>query len=346
MTRKLAHIERVLDVQPIPNKDKIALATILGWKVIVDKNEIKKGDLVVYFEIDSLLPKEDQRFKQFEKVGYKIKTIKMAGVLSQGLAMPISKFTEIKKIKEGQDVTYLLGITKFEKYEDEKKANKNKKKNNSYLPFPNWIQKTDEERIQNMTKVLKDVEDKFYITEKLDGTSFTLFARKVQKRKYLFFKREVIEFGICTRNYQINMQKPNKDTRKYVDYVEKHDLKNKTLSLLNDKVNSVVLQGELIGPNIQQNNYKLTENKLYIFNIFINGQKIDYSLMQYFNNLFDIVPLFDRKTLKFDNIDDILNEADGNSLINKQSLREGFVIRSLNYDLSFKVISNKYLLKK
>ena len=106
--RKLASICRISDITPIEGADRIEVAHIHGWKIVVGKNEFKVGDLVVYFEIDSYLPVEPRYeflrdrcfrvFKQHEKVfreGFRIKTCKLRGVISQGLVMPLSAFPEI-----------------------------------------------------------------------------------------------------------------------------------------------------------------------------------------------------------------------------------------------------------
>ena len=54
MARKLVSIQRIIDLQPISGADKIELATVLGWKVVVSKSENHKvGDLIAYVEIDT-----------------------------------------------------------------------------------------------------------------------------------------------------------------------------------------------------------------------------------------------------------------------------------------------------
>ena len=112
--RKLASIQRILEVQDIEGKDRIGLATVLGWHVIVNKAEVKAGDLAVYFEIDSVLDKTNPVFAFMEKRNYRVKTLKMAGVVSQGLVMPLSAFPMLSNVKEGDDVTEALKVVKFE----------------------------------------------------------------------------------------------------------------------------------------------------------------------------------------------------------------------------------------
>lgn len=112
--RKLASVQRILEVQDIEGKDRIGLATVLGWHVIVNKAEVKAGDLAVYFEIDSVLDKSNPVFAFMEKRNYRVKTLKMAGVVSQGLVMPLSAFPMLSNVKEGDDVTEALKVVKFE----------------------------------------------------------------------------------------------------------------------------------------------------------------------------------------------------------------------------------------
>src|SRR5579863_8664556 len=119
MERKLASIQRVLDVQPILNADAIEVLTILGWKVVANKGEHKVGDLVVYCEVDSILP-EKPEFEFLRKNHFRIKTIKLRGQVSQGIVFPLSILpianNEIVAWYEGLDVTERLGITKYEVY--------------------------------------------------------------------------------------------------------------------------------------------------------------------------------------------------------------------------------------
>ena len=93
MERKLASIQKVLDLQPIEGADVIEVATINGWKLVVKKGEFEVGDLAVYFEIDSFLPiREEFEFlrkssykKMGDKEGFRLRTIKLRGQISQGL---------------------------------------------------------------------------------------------------------------------------------------------------------------------------------------------------------------------------------------------------------------------
>ena len=103
MERKLASVQRVKRIDPIKNRDKIAMATVLGWHVIVRKDEIKEGDLIVYIETDSILP-DTEPFKDIPEKKRRIRMRKMAGVYSQGICFPLSILPEWN-YEEGDDAT-------------------------------------------------------------------------------------------------------------------------------------------------------------------------------------------------------------------------------------------------
>ena len=200
MERKLASIKKITNIQPIEGADMIELASVGGWNVVVAKNvNHKVGDLVIYCEIDSFLPiKEEFEFlrkssykKMDEQEGFRLKTMKLRGQLSQGLILPISILnppgTNIYvESFEGLDVTEMLGIVKYEPPIPTQLAGK------VVGGFPSFIQKTDEERIQNLSNEYEHYKTnhKFFVTEKLDGTSMTVYLNEGK-------------FGVCSRNWEL-----------------------------------------------------------------------------------------------------------------------------------------------
>jgi RNA ligase (TIGR02306 family) len=188
MERKLASIQKVLDIQPIPGAEAIECLTILGWKVVAKKGEFKIGDLVVYCEVDSILPEEDE-FKFLEKVHYRIKTIKLRGQVSQGIAFPLSILDGRAELPhdphaEGDDVTELLEVTKYEPYVPAQLAGLAKGS------FPEFLHKTDETRIQAVPGVLyRHQNKKFYVTEKIDGSSMTVYLNNLEYLEFLDKRR-------------------------------------------------------------------------------------------------------------------------------------------------------------
>jgi RNA ligase (TIGR02306 family) len=196
--RKLASIQTVNAVEPIPNADAIEKIRVLGWWVVSKKGEHKPGDTIVYCEIDSLLPERPEfeflRASSFKPAradpaggpglpaGFRIKTVKLRGQVSQGICFPLSILPEVAPTEEGSDVTGLLGVLKWEPPLPVGMGGKVKGQ------FPGFLPKTDETRVQVLEPVLLRHRGKtFYVTEKLDGTSCTAFVRQG-------------EFGICSRN--------------------------------------------------------------------------------------------------------------------------------------------------
>ena len=179
--RKLASIQKIQSLSPIPDADKIELAQVLGWKVVVKKGEFQVGDLVVYCEIDSLLPKKPE-FEFLKDSNYRIRTRKMRGVISQGICFPLDvlpietkwHIEEMEKARIanihgadgaiGMDVTKELGIEKYEPPIPAELAGEAKG------ALPSFLIKTDEDRIQILPEILiKYGGLQFIATEKIDG---------------------------------------------------------------------------------------------------------------------------------------------------------------------------------
>lgn len=372
MARKLASIQKILDIQPIENADKIELATVLGWHVVVSKSENHKiGDLVCYVEIDSQCP-ETPLFEFLKERKYRVKTIKLRGQISQGLIIPLDKLPK-GNYKEGQDVTKILGITKYDpEAEKENKLIEQSMKNNknpihkklmkykwyrklyskfttpTKNGFPTWIKKTDEDRIQVLVEKFNDIiavnDTKkalyFDSTEKLDGQSATYFIKKYKKLG-LFTK---YDFGVCSRN--LRLKTPSNSS--YWTIAKKHDMEGILKDMIKKyNANSIVIQGEICGTGIQGNKYQIDGYKLFVFNLIIDNKR--YRTQEVKNILkpykIETVPILDTNVLLLPSIDEMVKNAEGKSKIYSKSDREGKVWRSCIGDLSFKVINPKFLLK-
>ena len=373
--RKLAHIERIDWLKPIKGADNIELAGVLGWQCIVKKNEFKVGDLAIYVEIDSIMPSDNPDFAFLAPKHYKIKTMKMRGVISQGIIFPLSILHNIKHYSLGDDVTDLLKIKKVEdevprRYINDpiatiKQRYKKLFKNKIFLHFmkfklfrkivqklltlkkkpknfPSWIVKTDETRLQNMPFVLDTYKDKLMVvTEKLDGTSTSFGLRKEKKRKY--------DFAVCSRNVrQANIkQKCFYDDNVYHQIACKYDIRNVLIKILERyNATTVVLQGETIGEGIQKNKYHIKGIDFYGFNLIIDNKKIDSAVAIDVMQEFGIkwVPIIDTTFKLLPTVDEMIAYADEKSNL-YDTLREGVVIRDHDNTVSFKCISNKFLLK-
>lgn len=334
MERKLASVRKISDIQSIPGADMIELAIVDGWKVVVAKNVGHKvGDMVVYCEIDSFLPiKEEFEFlrkSSYKKMsdgteGFRLRTIKLRGQVSQGLILPLKDLQLPNKdlLEVGMDVTKELGIVKYETPIPAELSGKIKGL------FPSFLRKTDEERIQNLSNEYENLKQhKFYVTEKLDGSSAT------------FYSKDGV-FGVCSRNLELL------ETEGNTFWKVARELKIEEW-LTSQDVNYSI-QGELIGEGIQGNPYKIKGQTVGFFNAF-NIDTQEYLGLEEFEKLVSsmglkIVPILDRDFTLPDTIDELLSYADEKSVLNSNFDREGVVIRSLDRKISFKVISNKFLL--
>jgi RNA ligase (TIGR02306 family) len=362
MERKLATVRKITDLKQIDGADNIELAIVDGWQVVVAKNvQHKIGDFVVYCEIDSFLPiKEEFEFlrktsykKMGELEGFRLKTIRLRQQLSQGLILPISvlnsKFNpdmvvDISKqpwgdqlqvgpyddalvIEVGMDVTELLGIVKYEPPIPAELSGKVKGM------FPSFISKTDEIRIQNIPdeyKTYTESNDDFYFTEKLDGSSATFYINNG-------------EFGVCSRNLELLETEGNT----FWKVARQLDLENK----MKAQNKNFAIQGELIGEGIQGNPYNIKGHTVMFFTAFdIDMRKrFNYAEFAMFmaRNQLEVAPLLSimagidlPKT-----IEELLKFAENKSCLNEKTEREGVVIRTYDNLISFKAISNKFLLK-
>lgn len=327
--RNLVSIQKIESLSPIEGKDRIELAKVLDWFVVVEKR-YKVGDLVVYAEIDSLFP-EKPEFEFLRSCKFRIKTKKLGGYLSQGICFPLDILgNKSNDVVLGEDVTELIGV---EKYEPKAKVNIECKSRGN---FPSFIPKTDETRVQSIKSVLQEYEgQEFFITEKLDGSSMTVYLKNGN-------------FGVCSRN--LDLQETEGNT--FWNTAKEYKLKEKL-----EKVGkNIALQGELIGPNIQENIYKLQKHQYRVFNVFDIDEKryLNFDEFVSFTNEYEIetVPILNRSFSLISDVSGLLQMAEIKSSLNEQTDSEGIVLRPLKENfhpklgrLSFKAISNKYLLK-
>jgi len=352
--RQLCKVKRILKLTPIEGKDRIELATIEGWQAIVNKGEFSVGECVIFCEPDSVMPKKPE-YSFLEKYNYRIKTIKMGGVVSQGLVLKLNSIQG--DYKEDDDVTEALGVIQYAPSKDPEPIVKEKhcklhnwlmhfgpykkfylKRHQNKMEFPSFIKKTDEERIQNIPHILET--DLLWIgTEKLDGCSTTYFLRKTG----FLFKH--YEFGVCSRNLRI----ARPDGSVYWRMAEKYDIREKLKKLVNG--DWIVIQGECIGPKIQKNVYNLKEHQFRVYSIITPKGRLNYADSWDIcdKNQLQHVPLLTRTegiSLKNLSVNDVLKQATGNTVLCTGTvLREGIVYRSLDGTKSFKAVSPDYLLR-
>lgn len=204
--RALATVRRIAALKPIPGADRVCTAVLDGWQVVVAVADgFRVGDLVVYFEIDSFLP-PTPRFEFLRKSsfaahptlgeGFRLKTAKIRGQLSQGLVLPINAVfpdgTAGRELRAGTDLTAELGVRKWEAVVAAG--------DDTATPAGGWpafLKKTDQQRVQNIASTLWDASEDpslahepFEVTLKLDGSSCTVF-------------HNAGEVGVCSRNLMV-----------------------------------------------------------------------------------------------------------------------------------------------
>lgn len=363
--RHLATIRKIKELRPIPDADRIEVAIIDGWECIVNKSDgFNVGDLVVYVEIDSVLPDRPE-FEFMRKYKFRVKTIKLRGQVSQGLVLPLS-ILGTNPYCDGADVTETLGIKKYdpeaaqEKAWWKKLAVQNKvefpwwlkpfkrikfirnwwiNKHKTVDDFPDFIKKTDEERIQNMPflfDVIKNGEIPLTVTEKMDGTSATYFLKDGK-------------FGVCSRNKWLLKE----DDSPYWQVAHKYDIEQvlRSLAGFGSKHHTYVLQGEIVGKSIQGNKYHLSGLMFFPFNLIIDGKRLKYGDMKEYLDFCSLnpVPLLEKELVipKPWEIADLVNYAKGVSKYRDGiEPREGIVCRNEHHHISFKVINPDFLLKE
>lgn len=338
-TRKLASIQEIQSIQPIKGADRIVLARILGWDVVVKKGEFEVGDSCLYFEVDSFLPISDERFAFLKHnsyknndimgEGYRIKTQRLRKQLSQGLAFSISLFPEVADATIGDDVSERLGVKKWDMPE--------------FLgnmgtvtgDFPAHLEKTDELRVQSYQSLADELYGHpYYISTKLDGTSCTVGIKDGKR-------------FVASRNSTL------KDDGESAMWGYFHGVDG-FFDRLESLGKDIAVQGEFVGPGIQGNRLKLKQFDFYAFNVIdAKGNWVTYSEMK--KALEDLglnqVPIEELGNRFNYTKDELLERAKGRytSGINKEGIvirpQEPVISESTNKPLSFKVLNNDFLLK-
>jgi len=335
--RQLATIRKIAAIEPIEGADAIEVAVVDGWKVVVKKGEYNVGDLAVYLEIDSWVPTELAPFlskgkepRGFEGVrGERLRTVKLRGQISQGLLLPLQTVFELPSTTQCDviytDVTEVLGIKKWERPMNAQLAGMARGN------FPALVPKTDQARIQNLTRNFEKLqEDTWSITEKLDGSSCTFYLDKEG------------EFHVCSRNLDLKQTEGNTFWQLALQLDIEGIMRRHSLF-------GMAIQGEMIGEGIQGNQYK-TKLDFYVYDMY-NTSTGEYILPIQLESackrlgLKHVPILVSATDIKLQTIQSIIDFAEGKSQLNG-SEREGVVFKSNTiHDSSFKAISNKWLIK-
>lgn len=381
MARKLVTVRRIGATQPINGADRIEVAVVDGWRCIVERGQFVAGDLGVFFEIDSFLPGSDARWtflaEKFivwgEEKGFRVRSQKMRGQVSQGLLEPLTSFPEIAAVLDemrGQHGTEtaerlirdmpfedVLGVRKWEPMENTSPHK------TVTAPFPSFIRRTDQERCQNLPAVFEEWKDKeFQVSTKMDGSSMTVYFLRNDSEKIQLLPTPGPDgtgtetqqgaaflpngrFGVCSRH--IDLREGDANGHYFWEVAKRLDLPDK-LSRLD---RNIALQGELCGSSIQKNfeGFPPKVHDFFLFSIwdidaqsYVKPREVEIMAQELqikhvhvtgYSRLGDIAS----------DVQELLVYAEGKGLFGKK--REGIVLKHIEGDFSFKAISNSYLLK-
>lgn len=363
--RKLTSIRKIDKIVPHKNADLLEVAIVGGWPCVVRKGEFAEGQVVVFCEVDTLLPPHEAydflakgcgHTEPDGSVWYRLKTVRLRGQLSQGILLPLSVLKDFAPEdpapcdpvlggpnwitllfdlecyeQDGHDLDDWIGVSLNEflgvrKYEKPLAPNLS---GTAKGTFPFFISKTDEERIQNL-----DTDEfaglRFHRSEKLDGSSCTVYCHNGQ-------------VGVCSRNLEL-VENPDNTFWKVARESGAIDAVQMTTT------RSLAIQGEVVGPGIQGNPYKLAKHEFFAFNLFdiTSGTYVRKDQFLDFCRAHNIqtVPILEDDFCPED-IQEILADAEGCSQLNTEVEREGVVWVNDKHGVrfSFKAISNKFLLK-
>lgn len=353
--RSLVTVQEVKSVTEIPGADRIEVVEILGWRVIVGKGSMREGDQVLYFEVDSLLPETDPRFQSFQKRGVKtvpvdgrdvrghvLRTMKMQGVISQGLAMPLDAFKDDIyhwMVEQGEasstdpnwrphvgmDVTEAVGVVKYEE-PIPVGGNMIGRFDTRYSP------KSDAERVQSLSEHWDEIVSlNWDATVKVDGTSVTLINDEGDLR-------------VFSRNWELE-----RSSSAHFEVADRYGLPAVLLGYP-----GMAVQFEFAGPGIQKNRLKLSEQRPFVFAVFQDGEKIPRDAWPV-EILSLAAPILGPEWAPSGSLEEMIEKVSGlRGSITRDILDEGIVYHLasgqstpnwLDRNGNFKIINNKYLMK-
>jgi len=345
--RVMAWIAKIEEIKSIPDADSICAYRVGGWWVVDQIARYNLGDLAIYCSIDSWISEEMAPFlskgsgaKIYEGIlGNRLRTVKLRGQVSQGLLLPLSPTCDNidSLLVEGLDVTFPLGIVKYDPPIPACLAGE------VHGMFPAFMSKTDQERVQNLVSMTDWFVGEWEVTMKLDGSSMTLFTRAGTA-------------GVCSRNLHLKDNEANNGNT-LVTFARGMNY-SEALPAIADKVGfDFALQGEIMGPGIQKNREKFTKPRFFVFDVYnisenrylnASERRAVLNLVAYYTNTVEHVPVLIEGFLITEDqvdVDWFLAMAELPSINHK--FAEGIVFKNLkDGDKSFKVISNRFLLKE
>lgn len=361
--RKLATVRRISDIRPIPNADQIELAVVDGWQCVVKKGEFMVGELVIYCEVDTVLPVHPD-YEFLRKMcyvqadwlprgeGFRLRTMKFRGQVSQGLVLSPMVIPGYDMVfDEGGEVSDFLGIIKWDPPLPKELEGKARGR------YPTYIPKTSQERVQNLVGTLfttdplmqgQNKEKQWEVTLKLDGESCTFYHADGYKG-HLEDNFTNGRVGVCSRTVDFILEQ---EGNPFVDMFHRLDMASKLPTLWGN----FAIQGELMGPGIHGNREKLPHHQFYVYDVWdIDGQyylpKDERDAIITRLGLQSVPVIHPGATLQelgCDTLESMLQYADRPSMNHK--LAEGVVFKAVRGShvedilYSFKCINNRYLL--
>ena len=345
--RKLASIQRIWQIEPIEGADRIELAHVLGWQCVVNKGQFQPMDLAVYFEVDSFLPIAPEfeflRASSYRKTdimgeGFRLRTMKFRGQISQGLLLPVDTFPAIPADAElGMDVTEILGVRKWE-IEDRITTG-----GTMIGTLPVDVPHTDETRVQAEPELIQAFAGlEYYISTKMDGSSHSVSI-------------DENGFHVTGHNYEYK----DDGNSPFYELVKGMGLQEKMeVFAAENGLTAFTIQGELCAPGIQKNRLQLKEPHWYVFTVIEDGKRVGY------RETYDVCDAMSIEMVPIEELGEdlpsvykdeeaLLGRAGENRCKTYPGTPEGIVIRptepvyceAIGGPLSMKVINNKYLLK-
>lgn len=376
----------VLEIEEViehPNADRLDLATVLGYQVVVGRDEYVKGDRAVYFPVDSILPKELQDVifagSKMSLTKDRVRAARIRGAMSFGLLVSLrtvkSYLYRKATTKEnpeylplGYDLTYRLGVTKFQPPVNRSLQRDTKAKARRHR-HPDFKKYTNIQHLKRSTRFMDSYDGVVAVTEKIHGTNFRAGWLPFRPRTLWQKIKKALGFGpeyeFVYGSHNVQLQDGGNKARAafgdnvYKRAVDKYDLRN----VIN---HGEVWYGEIYGYGIQDGygyGCKPGEFKLAIFDIMADGK---------FESLFwvnmickrrkipcvPIIKVIPRPTGGKDILEkasEFLNLPDGSALKSTRDRKtpmEGVVVRPYHEEVNvggrliFKLISDEYLLEK
>lgn len=244
---RLASIQRIQSLHPIPGADRILMARVLGFTTVVKRGEFQPGDLCVWHEPDTVVDAENPAYAFLAKQRFRLRPARFKGQPSQGLALPLAALPAVGDAREGQDVTAAVRLQKYEKPVPAEIAG------DAVGGLPPGLARTDEPNLRSHPEAVAELRPHpCAVTLKLDGTSAT-------------FAWDGARLRVCGRNYEYR----ESETHAFWRLARELRLAEKLAA----RPERLALRGEVFGPGIQKNPAGAGQLSFACFDVFDFGRR-------------------------------------------------------------------------